>query len=345
MFRKIEWAAAFAAMRGADWPRLALVPLVLLLSPVLRAVRWRVILSGAPQATFMNLFFAAGIGTAAGNCLPGKLGEAFGAHALGRLIDRSRLESLGVVVVTRAADLLVLIALALAGTFVFVQGLPNSIRVAGWAVGLLSVGILALPLMMRLWVPAAWTRRAADWGRARLGTGSLDLLDKLCQGIFVFKSLGHLGVFLGCTLLLWLSVAASLWLAAEAFGISIAAGVAPMVMGVAAVGAMVPSAPGNVGTFHFFGILALGLVGAAPDAAAACIITYHAIDLLTSLVLGGLCLLGTGAPLWHFRRMRPKAVAEALPAGPWDVAAARQGVLCSSPGLTALSVPAGTERK
>ena len=344
MFRKVDWPAALAAMRAADWTRLALVPLVLLLSPLLRAARWRVILIGVPQATLANLFYAAGIGTAAGNCLPGKLGEAFGAHALGRLIDRSRLESLGVVVITRAADLLVLFALALAGTFVFVNGLPNSIRAAGWTVGLIAIALLALPLIARSCVPAEWTRRLTDRLRARFGDGPVSLLDKLCQGIFVFRTLGHLAAFLILTLLLWLSIAVSLWVAAQAFDIRFALGVAPMVMGVAAVGAMVPSAPGNVGTFHFFGILALGLIGAAPDSAAGCIITYHAIDLVTSLIVGGLCLLGTGAPLWRFRRLRPPEFAQPPAEQHWELATAPPAaVLCSAPALTALVEPPNQE--
>jgi len=53
----------------------------------------------------------------------------------------------------------------------------------------------------------------------------------------------------------------SLLVALRAFNIGVPALLVPLVMALIAASAMLPSAPGNVGTFHYFGLLALGLVG------------------------------------------------------------------------------------
>jgi uncharacterized membrane protein YbhN (UPF0104 family) len=63
---------------------------------------------------------------------------------------------------------------------------------------------------------------------------------------------------------------------------------------------MLPSAPANLGTYHFFGVLALGLVGTDATRAAACIIVFHALDVVTALAFGAVCLAAVRAPVWSF---------------------------------------------
>ena len=299
-FRKVDWSVALLAMRAADWGSLALVPTLLACAPLLRAARWRVVLGDMSRATLPNLVSAAGIGPAANCVLPGKLGEAFSAHALGRVLGESRVQTLGVLVVTRIADALVLFALVVLGTLVFRDAIPASIRVAGWSVAAVCAASLALLLVARASLSANGKRKLTELARARLGDRVFAFVQQLMQGIFVFRNAGELAGFVAYTVLLWLTIAGAFWVGASAFHIPLAPHLAPMLMAVAAVGTMVPSAPGNVGTYHFFGVLALGLVGVDRDTAAASIITYHALDVTTSLVVGAICLVAVRSTVWSF---------------------------------------------
>lgn len=343
-FRKVDWGEALGAVRRADWPLLALVPLVCAASPLLRAMRWRVILSGVPGAGTVNLIRAAGISVAAGYALPGKLGEAVGAHVLGRLIDRNRLEALGVVFVTRVADLFVLFTLVAVATVVFPSMIPSTIRVAGWSLAITCAALLAGTMLARGALPAAVAGRLTRLLGARLSERGLALVQHFVRGLLVFRSPGQLAAFVFHTLLLWLTIAGSMWLAAIAFGLKVPWYMAPLVTAVAAVGAMLPSAPGNVGTFHFFGVMALSLVSLDRDSSAACIITYHALDLAAALIFGGLCLIGTQSPLWSPWSGAVRSGAGGAPSARW---AAHEAVALAGGGdrltLAAVSAEEGRE--
>ncbi len=88
---------------------------------------------------------------------------------------------------------------------------------------------------------------------------------------------------------MWAVLSLSLLIALRAFNIALPAGYAPLIMGLIAVSTMLPAAPGNIGTVHYFGLVSLGLVGVAPGLAGACIIAYHALDLVSALAIGAVC--------------------------------------------------------
>ncbi len=310
-FRNVDWAAAWAAWAGANWGVLALAPLLMLASVVLRAWRWRLILRDHPAARFGALILAAGIGLGANAVLPGKLGEAVAAHALGRLADVSRIQSLGIVVITRLFDLFVLFALALCASFV----LPGAARsVQGFSilvVSLAGVALITPVVLLRTRWGRALLGRLREMAARILGPGPVDYAEKFARGLASAGHLGQLAAFAVSTALLWFVLSLSLLVALRAFGSDMPPQLAPLVMGLIAVSAILPSAPGNAGTFHYFGLLALGLVGVPPGLAAACVITYHALDMLCALTLGAVCGALARTSLLAWRSPAPGVVTTA----------------------------------
>ncbi|MEW6251514.1 MAG: lysylphosphatidylglycerol synthase transmembrane domain-containing protein [Planctomycetota bacterium] len=306
-FRKLDWQATWLALRGADWRLLALAPPVMLSSILFRAFRWRLILADQPGARVGPLMLAAGIGVGANALLPAKLGEAVGAQALGRLADLSRVQSLGILVLTRVVDLFVLFTLVLVATIILPGAALRPVRGAGLVIAALSALILLLPLIGRAAWGATLLRRAAALLRRVLGEGPLDLAEKFARGLASASRVGHLLAFVASTLLLWVVLSVSLLIALRAFNLHVSAMLVPFIMAMIAASAMLPSAPGNVGTFHFFGITALGLAGVAAEPAAACIIIYHALDMLGALVLGVVCTTLAGRWVFVLRSPRPPA--------------------------------------
>ena len=268
-------------------------------SLIFRALRWRLILSEHPGARFSALTLAAGVGLGANAILPGKLGEAVAAHALGRLADLSRIQSLGIIVITRLVDLLVLFGLVLAASFILPSPALARVRVISIAVVAVSAVLLLIPLLQR---PG---RLAALWSAGRrlltrvLGQSLADMAEKFARGMAAAGRPGLIGAFVLSTILLWGVLSTSFLLATRAFGINLPLVHAPLIMGLIAASAMLPAAPGNVGTFHYFGLLALGLVGVDASLAAACIVTYHALDLAVALAIGAACTAWSRRLVWR----------------------------------------------
>ncbi len=332
--RSVDWAAAWHAFGAARWGFLALCVPLLLSSIFFRALRWRLILAAHPGARFTPLLLAAGVGVGGNAILPGKLGEAVAAHALGRLADLSRIQALGIQVITRVVDLLVLFALVLGASLVLPGLAMRSLRYLSGSIVVVATLVLVLPLVFRARWAAGLQRLMRDAVRRAFGAGVLDVAQKFGRGLASAGQLRLLVAFVLGTALLWLVLAASLYVALQAFGIQLSPLVAPLILGLIAASAMLPSAPGNVGTFHYFGLLALGVVGVEPGLAAACIITYHALDMLSALALGAVCAALAGAPLLVVWKPPPEVVVQksASAAGLVDAGTSLPG---SEPGARA----------
>jgi uncharacterized membrane protein YbhN (UPF0104 family) len=102
-------------------------------------------------------------------------------------------------------------------------------------------------------------------------------------------------VFFALTALLWALDLIMVQRVAVAFDLSIAWGNLLFVLLVIAVGTMVPSSPGFVGTYEFFGVAALGIIGVTGPRALSFIVVLHAVSLIVPSVLGSLCLISLGS--------------------------------------------------
>jgi uncharacterized membrane protein YbhN (UPF0104 family) len=288
--RKVDWGAALGAVQSARWATFSMIPLVLAITVFVRAVRWRLLLPVKAVRHIGVLYRVAGIGVGATAVLPGKMGELVSAHALGRLGKLSRVQALGIVAVSRAADLLVVSMLVVGGAVVRPDAVPESVR--GTALLVLFVAGVALLLVALL--PPGVRAAGKDVLGSRMKNRIGALTVKFAEGLGSVTGVAHLMRLLICTFLLWSGLALALWVATRAFGLGLTMGAAPLLLGVTTIGAIMPSAPGNVGTYHFFGVLAIGLFGVGRDAAVACIIAYHATDVLSCLLVGAVCAVLTG---------------------------------------------------
>ena len=309
--RKVDWPAAGTALASANWRLLGLCVPLLSSSVLWRALRWRVVLAQQGAARIGPLALAAGIGQGANAILPGKLGEAVGAHALGRLADLSRIQSLGIMVVTRLTDAVILFALVLGATWFLPSPALRALRGASLIAVATATLALLLPVVLRRQWGVRCLNYAADILQRRLGTGALEVMRKFGRGLTTAGRAPLLLAFLASTALMWGVLSLSLLIALRAFSIELPAGYAPLIMGLIAASTILPAAPGNIGTVHYFGLVALGLVGVAPGLAGACIIAYHALDLVCALVIGAICWTIAGGRLSLWRKPELDVLARA----------------------------------
>jgi glycosyltransferase 2 family protein len=262
-----------------------------LLGYVLRTARWRVILSGAARAPLSTLFPVLVMGFATNNVLPGRLGEFWRAHLLGRKRNVSKTSALASVFVERVFDGLTLLAL--------LALVSMSIQLPGWSrqVELIAAAIFfgaTLGLVVLLRAPRliqapvhrlvrSFHGGAASWIGLRF--------DAFVDGLASLRAGSTLLSAAGLSVCIWLFELASYLVLSRGIALGLPATLEIPAIGLALVtinlGIMVPSGPGYLGTQEFFGAAALGVVGANPQAALALVVVSHVVQysLITALGL------------------------------------------------------------
>lgn len=337
--RDVDFDAMWDALRRADWRWLVPMVAVALLSHLVRAWRWTLLLEAiVPPAE------ARGDGEdapAAGEPLrvPG-LGLAFASVMIGYMVNyaaprlgevartanlsrRARLPFPGVfgtVVVERILDVVMLGGLLVATgvllmdrsdevNALFVE--PVASRLAALPVGLLVVGVLTAAAAggaIVVWGLRAEAGRAV---RARLLPLALSFRDGLASVLRAPRR----GALVGSTLVIWALYVGLAHLPflllglAGPYELSLADSVCIMTLG--AVGVVVPT-PGGAGPFHWITVLALTRLYGLPEAsAAAYAVLAHGAQLVLYTLVGGLCLVLQGSGLRALRTPPPTPSGEA----------------------------------
>jgi uncharacterized membrane protein YbhN (UPF0104 family) len=200
------------------------------------------------------------------------------------------------VVVEKAADLL--IAIGLLSFLLAVYPVPDWTRKAG-----VAVAIIAFATTSFIFILGIGGNRIAsmllDWLgflpsglKVRLETA----MQQFILGLSGLASLSRTTYFLCFSAAIWFLELAIMYVVARAFAID--AGLADLlfIMLMILFGTMVPSSPGYIGTFEFFGLNALAVLGVFGGGALGFVVVLHAILLLGSSLIGIGCLARQGWP-------------------------------------------------
>ncbi len=253
-----------------------------------RAARWRWLLRPIKSVRYPRMLGYTYLGYLANNVLPARLGELFRSHAAGEGEGISRTTVLGTVVVERVVDTVIVVGLgALAVVVLSVRGIMSSAVLLGAAfVALLIVG-LGLgdgPAPPAGCGPGHRVRRALAEGRrageaaARgpRGRGQARDPDR-CPGLERRRLVGIDRVVPGRRSGARHRVDASPRPRCVTSGVALAM--------------IVPSGPGNLGTFELTAVAIMASFGVDRDSAFAVALLVHAIQLLVTSVGGVIAAL------------------------------------------------------
>lgn len=308
--RGIDFEDVGNALAQVDWVWIAVTLLLILVTLVIRAQRWRILLGRT--ISLPDAFGLTGIGYLISGVLPLRAGDparAVGASLRGPI---SALAALSTVVVERVLDML-LIVLILLATLPFVPGLQAYLA-AGQVSGFLSYnlvlilsGILALGILLVFVLVAAFptqTERLALRFLLGLRISNPDRwlkpLRGILQGLTALRSpLDGLAIGLW-SIALWATTAVyfmtTMW-ACRAFIVDVTLLKSLVAMWASAFGMVFP-ATGGIGSFHFAVREALFWgFGTTRDLGVAYAVVVHALPYLTGIVLGTLALLFWGMSL------------------------------------------------
>ncbi|WP_203228090.1 lysylphosphatidylglycerol synthase transmembrane domain-containing protein [Roseovarius dicentrarchi] len=304
--RSVDMAELGAALAEANSGWIALAIVFFLLGYACRITRWRIMLRRSnPEIGWITCAIPFMGSIAANNVLPFRAGDALRALAFSGWMGVPTASVIATLLVERLLDLLsLLIALGLV-LVIFDLGSSAPAALVGISgTGLIGVGlaVMALLLFPQIMEPLVrlLIRMVNRVVSANAGVRLSGISDK------VFDTLRHLSQGPRMALLVLWSAAvwglegAVFWAAAHAVP-SLETPVAGwLALPVGTLATLLPSTPGYIGTFDFFVIKAMEVMGNPAVAAAAFAVLVHFILWLPATLIGGACMA-----YWGLRRRSP----------------------------------------
>jgi len=274
------------ALVAAQPGYVALAFLLTLMVCVVRALRWRLLLSPTRDIPLQQLFPVLMIGYLANNLLPARLGDVAMAFLIHRKEAVGKSRAMGTILLDRLLDASTLVGLL--AICLLLAPLP------AWVKRIALVGIILLGLMILL----AWltlTHKAAC-NRALRSLMQLlpeHLVERILQsfGMFIegLAALQNPRMMLRTVLLsilIWFSLAGGVYLLFLAFHFKLDIQIAVIVLAIVNLGLIIPSSPGFIGTFQFFCVAALGLFAIDRSHALSFAVVYHLSQWVPTTLVG-----------------------------------------------------------
>jgi uncharacterized membrane protein YbhN (UPF0104 family) len=298
--RRLDWEHVFRAFEGTDL-KLALIAAALGVPCIaLQGLRWSSLVRVVGKVPRMTPVAAMYVGQAASAFLPMRAGEAVRTELLARATGFGRATSLGTVALDHTVNGVVMFAFA--GVLPLLLPVPRWMAAVLWAgmVGVVALGVVLLRL-------ARHPERAPS---GRIGK----LVSKARSGLVAARNPRAVAQAAGFAALSWCVEIVIVTFALSAFALPHDLPHAMVVLFGVNLALAIPSPPASLGNFELGAGSALVAFGGGAAHAAAFAIGYHAIQLLPTLLMGGL-MVGS------FRKSK-RVIGDTVPFSPYPPAQA-----------------------
>ncbi len=289
--RNVPLSQVVATFSRADYRFVALALALVLVSPLARAARWRLLYHPDQKGlSYLRLAEVLLIGQMLNIVVPARLGEVARIYFMGQTESRSRARTLGTIAVEKWLDILMLLLLVLLVP-VFVSLPPwfqdSRVTLAVFTTAFLGVALtlsygkdrlLTLVESASHFLPEGW--RARIHRATGLALGSLDVLRSPWVGIRLQ----------GWSLLIWMLSILVNYIIFLALGLPLPFAAALFLLVVLEIGVAVPSVPGKLGIFHYLCTLALGVFGLEKGAALGYAVLLYFVVFVPPSLLGAFFL-------------------------------------------------------
>jgi uncharacterized protein (TIRG00374 family) len=317
LWRGLDWTEMLHSLGQANALLIVGAIVVTATTSLLRAFRWRTLLSPLTPVGIHPLFVAINIGIGGTFIFGAAVGELIRPLVLPLLNPNVRRASAVLtIIVERLFDLSVLCMLfGLALLWLPFMGNHPPIENAHVSeIGFFLLVLPALALGMLLLLKDRFIKGSNRLGRIEAGHGRprravARFLQQLLQALSVLTNAKELIVVMLWTAVQWLSVILTNWLVLRAFGLPFGIRETVLVMCFGLAGSFVPTPGGAAGAFHAAISGGLIFLGVALEKAAAISIAAHLVGFIPALALGSYFLLRRGVNLTQLQR-EVSAVAE-----------------------------------
>lgn len=295
---RIDWQELSHALANATpMPWIVLAVASYLSAHVVRGIRTRLLVSRQARLSVWTATNVVVLGYAVNNVLPARLGELARAGMLCERTGLAYTQTLTVTLLERVLDGVVMVGLlAISALFVSTGGLiGESLLFGGLIFGLAAVSVLAL-----VFAPGVF-ERGLSWAIRKIRPSwhdpALRALSSILAGVRALEDPPLALKALALSLLVWILEAGLFLFTLPIFGLEANYVNAVLVMALTNLGIMIPSSPGYVGSFHFFCMQGLILLGVAPSAALCFAILVHLGFYIPNTIWGAGIVLGYGIKL------------------------------------------------
>jgi glycosyltransferase 2 family protein len=274
--RKLDWGQVFGSFEGANLKLALLATAVGLPCTLLQGLRWSSLVKAVRRVPLTTPVAAMYVGQAASAFLPMRAGEAVRTELLARATGLGRAASLGTVALDHSVNGVVMFAFA--AVLPLILPVPRWVAVVLW--GGMAGALSLLVALMRL------AQHPGSEGTGRLGK----IVVRLRSGLVAMRNPRAVAQAAGFAALSWMVEIAMVMFALHAFELPHDL---PHAMGVlfgVNLALAIPSPPASLGNFELGAGSALVAFGGTHERAAAFAIGYHAMQLLPTLIMGGVML-------------------------------------------------------
>ena len=293
--RNLDWQEVSQSLREANPFYLIIAVLIICFGYWLRAIRWQVLLEPITPTSLKELFAATTIGFSV-ILIVGRAGEITRPMWLSMRDKRVRpsaaLITLGVERIFDLASLVCFFAVNLIWfdvppgrerEFAYIKLIGNLLLVG------VVVGFVALYFYLKYSVTfIGWAERALNrkFIPRRIRLIIISLLNQLAASLQVLTNWREIAAITFWTIMLWLAIAVPTWLVILAFNIPLSFSDSLFVMGLAALGSIVPTPGGAAGAFHAATANSLIFLNVNKDQAWATSIAMHIVYFAPAVFFG-----------------------------------------------------------
>jgi uncharacterized protein (TIRG00374 family) len=288
VLHQIDTRALTQAVVHAHYGWLIPAFIVYILGYLIRAVRWKFLLNTIKPLPWARLLPPLILGFTVNNILPARAGEFVGAYVVGKREGVSKTAAFATVVMQRVFDGLVMVLFAVIVLYCFKIPLHlaggetkfvDMVNIVIKATATFFVLLFIVLFMMITW-KEQFTRvfkKIIQWMPAVLAPKVEKLSNSFLEGLAVMRNRRDSMLAFAFSILAWTGESAAYYFVMRAFGLDFPVYVAIMLMAVINLGIMVPSSPGYIGPFEFFGVGTLLLFGIPKSESLPCILVIHSL--------------------------------------------------------------------
>jgi len=302
-FRKLDLHEIWIDIQGAEYSWLVIALFFAILSHIIRALRWNLLINSLGYKTRLSsTFFAVMIGYLANTAVP-RMGEFVRCGVLSKK-EKIPFNSLfGTVISERLFDLIslfviiflvIVFQLDLVGNLMrqLFGPLIETVFSNVWSITFFLAGVFAFFVFLAwlIWKSKEWIKSLSFYQKLH------DFLIGLWQGIISIGKMRQKGLFLIYTVSIWLFYGVMVYMPVlmlnETSHLNFIDGLTILAIG--SLGIVAP-VPGGIGAYHFIvKAILVELYGIEPNAAGSFAAITHAGQTLLNVIIGGLSYLGMG---------------------------------------------------
>jgi glycosyltransferase 2 family protein len=276
--RSLDWRAVGRSVRSADPLLLAAAVVLWVCTTALQGTRWFSLVRALAKPSLQTVLACNYVGQAGSAVLPMRAGEAVRAELLSRSTGLPRAVAFGTVAIDHTVNGVIMFLVA--ATLPFLLPVPVWTRALVWCGVLVAIALVAV--MLRL------SRKPTH----RPGAGRIEhFFARLRGGLVGLRRPRSVAGAAAAALAAWSCEICTTSVALHAFHLPHGLPQAMAVLFGINLALAIPAPPANLGNFELGAGFALVALGGQTDQAAAFAIAYHALQVLPTLVIGGVSLL------------------------------------------------------